>query len=255
MAIEVTVLGCSGTYAAPGNACSGYLVRSGGVTVLLDAGPGTLANLQCHVPVTGVDAVVVSHVHPDHWLELPVLRNALRYVHRRSGLPLYTTREVLDAADHLAAGGVASTFRPRELTDGSEFSVGPLRFRTSRTDHPPETLAVWMSDGDVTVAYTADTGPGWSVAEFGQGIDLVLSEATFLTVGPEEADVAAGGPPSRPLHLTAAEAGRLARDAGARRLVLTHLLPTTPHAEAVLEAADAYGAAVAVAGVHDTFTV
>ncbi|MBN2622032.1 MAG: MBL fold metallo-hydrolase, partial [Acidimicrobiales bacterium] len=78
--LTVTVLGSSGTYAGPGEACSGYLVRSPGATVVVDLGSGTLANLQHHVELGAVDAVVLTHEHPDHWLDLPLLRNALRYV-------------------------------------------------------------------------------------------------------------------------------------------------------------------------------
>ena len=64
MGLSITVLGCSGTYAGPGGACSGYLVRSNDTSVWLDTGPGSLANLQQHVDLTSLDAIVVSHEPP-----------------------------------------------------------------------------------------------------------------------------------------------------------------------------------------------
>jgi ribonuclease BN (tRNA processing enzyme) len=251
VALTVTVLGSSGTYAGPDNACSGYLVRGRGVTVLLDAGPGTLANLQHHVPVTGLDAVVLSHVHPDHWLELPVLRNALHYVHDTQGVPLFTTAEVLTEAEHLTAGGLSQTFRPTAITDGSEFRVGPLSFRTARTDHPPETLAVRVDDGEASVAYTSDTGPRWGVADLAPAVDLVLSEATYPDHWADDPDA----PDAPTVHLSGAQAGRLAREAGARRLVVTHALPTASADEIRAEAEDAFGATIERAVPHRTFEV
>ena len=72
MGLSITVLGCSGTYAGPGGACSGYLVRSNDTSVWVDTGPGSLANLQQHIDLASLDAIVVSHSHPDHWGELGV---------------------------------------------------------------------------------------------------------------------------------------------------------------------------------------
>jgi ribonuclease BN (tRNA processing enzyme) len=246
MGLSVTVLGCSGTYAGAGGACSGYLLRAEGVTVLLDAGPGTLANLQDHVRPDELDAVVVTHSHPDHWAEVPVLRNALTYVLHRGGVPLLTTAETLGMVEAASHGRVGSAFVPRVITDGSELSIGPLSVRCSRTDHPPETLAVRVDHDGRSFAYTADTGPGWSLAELGPGIDLAISEATFLE---RDSD------PGRPVHLTAAEAGAAARGAGVGRLLVTHVLPLGSVDEAVAEATDAYGAPVGAARIHDTHEV
>jgi ribonuclease BN (tRNA processing enzyme) len=118
--------------------------------------------------------------------------------------------------------------------------------RCSRTDHPPETLAFCLDDGEHRVAYSADTGPGWDFTDFmtggggrspGRPVDLVICEATFRE--------GQGG--HDPVHMTAAEAGRAAKGAEARRLVITHLLPGADVEGARAEAEDAYGAAVEVA--------
>lgn len=79
MSLSVTVLGSSGSYAAPGNPCTGYLLRSEGATVLLDCGPGTLGPLQAAIDLADLDAIVLTHSHPDHWMELPVMRNVFSY--------------------------------------------------------------------------------------------------------------------------------------------------------------------------------
>lgn len=245
MGLTVTVLGSGGTYAGVGNACSGFLLRTDTTTVMLDAGPGSFPNLQRHVDPRDLDAVVVSHSHPDHCLDLPVMRNALKYVLGVDGLPLYTTAATLEVADSLASEGVGTTFASTAIADGAEFTVGDLRVRCSRTDHPVETLAVRVDHGDRTFAYTADTGPGWTLAELGAGVDLAISEATFLE----------GSENAVPVHLSARQAGEAARAAGVERLVITHVLPTGSVEDAVAEAMDAYGAPVDAALPHRTFDV
>lgn len=242
--LAVTVLGCSGTFAGPGNACSGYLVRGGGATVLLDAGPGVLASLQQHLPLTAIDAVVVSHSHPDHWGDVPVLRNALHYVLGHSGVALYTTEETLGILDGVFHDGLGAAFDATVVSDGADFAVGPLRLRCSRTAHPPETLATRVDLGGRSLAYSSDTGPAWSFAQLGTGIDLAICEATWLRSDGFDVD---------DLHMTAEQAGRLARDAGVGRLLITHVPPTGSVSLAVAEASEAYGAPVDPVRIHHTY--
>jgi ribonuclease BN (tRNA processing enzyme) len=238
MSPRLTVLGSSGTYAAPGNSCSGYLLRHDGAAVLVDCGPGTLARLQEFVHPANLTAVVVSHEHPDHWLDLPVMRNALRYWLDGEGIPLYSTASTLSLAEELCHGDLEPTFAPQVITAEQELTIGPFRLRTSRTAHPPETLALRFDADGVSIAYSADTGPAWTFAELGAGIDLAVGEATVLAA---DAERVAG------VHTTAAEAGAGARAAGVGKLVITHLRPGDDHDEFAAEAADAYGAAVQVA--------
>jgi ribonuclease BN (tRNA processing enzyme) len=245
LSLRVTILGSSGTYAGPRQACSGYLLRSGRTTVLLDAGPGTLANLQEHVALDQLDAVVVSHAHPDHWLEVPVMRNALRYVIEVEGIDLFSTSETLDMAERICQNQLRPTFRPQLITDRSEFSIGDLSFRCSRTDHPPETLAMRVDWSSGSFGYSADTGPGWSIDELGRGLDLGIIEATYL-----DRDAPAEG-----VHLSAHQAGTAAREADVKRLVITHVQPTGSPSASEAEATDAYGAAVEAARPHQTYVV
>ena len=229
--LTLTVLGSSGSYPGPGQACSGYLLGAGDTRVWLDAGSGTLANLQRHIGLADVDAIVLSHEHPDHWTDVEGFAVASRYVHRLPPVPVYAPAGL---RQHLLTP--ADAFVWNEVTDGSRVEVGGFGFGFWRTDHGPETLAVRVDAGGRSLGYSADTGPGWSLASLGPGLDLALCEATYL----EEQDD--GG-----RHMTARQAGTTARDAGAAALVITHLLPTVDPDAARTAAEEAFGAPVGLA--------
>jgi ribonuclease BN (tRNA processing enzyme) len=238
MGLGITVLGCSGSYAGPGGACSGYLVRGGGVTVWLDAGSGTLANLQRHVGLAEVDAVVLSHEHPDHWADVEGFRVACDYAVGRAGVPVYAPAGVRERTTPDPEG----VLDWRLVADGDELDVGDLRLRFSRTDHPPETLAVRVDGEGRSLAYSADTGPGWSFEALGDAVDLALCEATFVS---DREDLEG--------HLSARQAGEMARRAGAARLVLTHVWPIVDLGRSRDEASDAYGRPVEMAELHQRY--
>jgi ribonuclease BN (tRNA processing enzyme) len=241
--LSVTVLGCSGSYAGPGEACSGYLVRSPGATVVVDLGSGTLANLQSHVEVADVDALVLTHSHPDHWGDLPILRNAMRYVLGLEGLAVYGT-----AATLAAAVAVSHELEPTLLwttvDESSTAAVGDQRLRFSRTDHPVETLAVRVDAGGRSLLYTADTGAEWRPGPAGDGVDLLLAEAT-LPVAQEGAVQ----------HLSGRQAGALAREVRAGRLVVTHVSPGLDDEAQRRDAEAAFGGQVDVAATNAVFAV
>lgn len=238
--MRLTVLGCSGTYAGPDSACSGYLVQTGGLNVLLDAGPGVLAALQGQIALEDLDAVFFTHSHPDHWVEAPVMRNALRYVLHSDGLPVYSTGETLGLISEICHEHVGPTFEMQSVSDGDEVTFGGLTVRCSQTQHPPETLGLCIDDGAHRLAYSADTGADWSFEEFGAPVDLGICEATFR----DGTEAALYG---REVHMTALDAGTMAHKAGARRLMITHLLPGADRAGARVEAEETYGAPVRVA--------
>jgi ribonuclease BN (tRNA processing enzyme) len=242
--LRLTVLGSSGSYPAAGLACSGYLVRGGGVNVVLDLGSGSLAALQEHIAIADLDAVVISHSHPDHWLDLGVLKTAWKYALDREDLAVHGTPDTRAKAEALT-DGLAPTFDWTDVAPGDELHIGGLTLRFSWTEHYVPTLAILVTDGTSTLAYSADTGPGWSFREFGQPIDLAVCEATHL-VGAEGQGV---------LHLSGRQAGAMARDAGVGRLVLTHVSPGVSHEAIRAEGAAAFGADVDLATEHTTFTV
>lgn len=250
MALTLTVLGSSGSWSSADSACSGYLVTDGATRLWVDCGPGTMQALQRHCPLTDVDALVVTHEHPDHCGELPVLRNAFVHGLDRRDVPLYAPRGVFALLETLLGPrGITPAFLPKMVGDGSVARIGGLRLRFSRTDHPVETLAVRIDDeagGGGAIAYSSDTGPGWTLGALGEGVDLALVEATFLAaeVGESEA-----------VHRTAAHTGADARAAGARRLVVTHVPPTGDGEAHRAEAEASFGAPVALATPHQTYEV
>ena len=116
-AFSLTVLGMDGSYPGPGGACSGYLLRCEGFNTWLDAGTGSLANLQLHIGLEDLDAVVVSHGHPDHWGDLEGLYVAMRYFLGRREVPVYAPQGVRELMSGEKPDG---TFDWRVVTDGDK---------------------------------------------------------------------------------------------------------------------------------------
>ena len=238
--MDLTVLGCSGSFGAPaGGACSGYLVRTAGAVLWLDCGNGTLANLQRHAGVEDLTAVVVTHWHPDHCVDLYGLHVLLKFGLGRQGLPLYAPAGTEARLGTLVDGDWGGVFAWNAVGDGDATTVADCGLRFSRTAHPPPTLAVELSGDGKRLVYTADTGPDWSPEAFGPGADLVVSEATF------QRDNEGTG-----IHLSARQAGEAARAAGARRLMLTHLWPGLDPTASVVEGSEAFGREVLLAAPH-----
>jgi ribonuclease BN (tRNA processing enzyme) len=242
--IRVTVLGASGSYPSPGGACSGYLVEGAGTRVWVDAGSGTFANLQKHLPDLGaLDGVILSHAHPDHWADVLGYQVVVRHIHKRQGVPVFgppDLRLMLEAIH----GPTEPELDWTTVSDGMTAEVGELRLRFSRTDHQGETYAVRLEANGVSVGYSADTGTGWGLSALGPELDLALCEATLP---PEDA----GSIP----HLTAAEAGTSAKAAGVRRLVLTHFQPGVDREQQKALGSEAFGAPVEVAEEGASFEV
>lgn len=256
MGLAVTVLGCAGSYPGPDQACSGYLVQGGGANIVIDMGPGSLANLQRHLPLEAVDAVILTHSHPDHWTDLAGLRVALRYGLGREGLRVWGTPECGRMA-RLLSEELEPTIVWRDLAPDSLVVAGGLCLTFAPTDHYVETFAVRVDGpGGEMFVYSADTGPAWSPAslmsdsvifagasESSRPLGLLLCEATHLIA--DEGDGV--------LHLSGRQAGALGRSAGARRLLLTHLWPTHDPEDHRREATEAFGRPVELAVTHQRY--
>lgn len=241
MGLSVTVLGCDGGYPGPGGATSGYLVHAGGLRVLMDAGHGCLANLQLHHDPASLDAVVLTHEHPDHWADLESLAVFRMGLAGATALPVYAPAGLRSHVYHDQPG----LFDWHVVADGDRVELGSMRLLLSRTDHGPETLAVRLDTEGSALGYTADTGPDWSISALGPDLDLALCEATWL--GEEEGGAAR--------HLSARQAGAMAAEAGAKRCVLTHRRPTVAAEASLAEGSDAYGSAVEQATIGAVFVL
>jgi ribonuclease BN (tRNA processing enzyme) len=230
--VELLVLGGQGTWPEAGGACTGYLVRHKGFNLWLDLGTGTMANLRRHLDLLDVDAVVISHRHPDHLLDLfPFFYARLFHPQRPLGLPLYLPPGTIEHASALLSdqGGAElfEVFDVRPIEPGATFEIGPFRVATLPMLHPVPTLGMRLEADGRALAYTADTGPSEGVVTLAKGADVLLAEATWL-------DVPNG---ASPIHMSAGQAGEHATRAAARRLVLTHMRWATTDPEGGLDRA------------------
>ena len=264
--MEVTVLG--GSAAAPngGDASAGYLVTSGATTVLVDCGSGVVSQLRACLAVHALSGAIVSHLHSDHTLDLVALRYALKYAPyagERRPLPLhlppggidFLTRlgAVFQSGNELGQDFWGDVFALREYTPelagDAALTIGDLRVRFAPMAHYIPVWALRFEDGaGRAVTYSADTGPQAPLARFAAGSNLLLCEATLLEQHPAQ-DPADYG------HLTAAEAGRIAAEAGVGQLVLTHLWEELGFECDLAEARAEFGGPVDLARAGKTFAV
>jgi ribonuclease BN (tRNA processing enzyme) len=243
--LTLTVLGCDGSHAGPGGAGSGYLVRewSSGTALWLDAGPGTFANLQRFTDPMALTAIVLSHEHVDHWGDLEGLVTAAKWTARfdRDPIPVLAAPGIGPRLGQDSHGVLAW----REVGNGDDAEVDGLRLRFSRTAHPVETLAVRLESPSGVMGYSADSGPSWPLRSLGQDLDLALCEATYT----EDYATDDG------IHMSGTQAGRAAKDARARRLVITHRWAKVPAAAVLAEAAAAFGGRVDAAEIGLGFSL
>lgn len=247
--LRLTVLGASGTYPSPGRACSGYLVSTARTHVWIDCGSGTLANLQRHIDLSDLDGVVITHEHPDHWVDLAITVNALRYGVDRPAdeIPLFWTAGTERMFAALSGRSISPTFAATTIdTDLDQVAIGDIAVSFSRTDHPVETYAVRVDHAGRSLVYSADTGADWDMSTLAVDgtIDTALVEATL-----DDDDT--GGFQ----HLKAAEAAAMAASAGAQRLILTHLAPGVDPGDRVRSAARHFSGPIELAEENVTYTV
>jgi ribonuclease BN (tRNA processing enzyme) len=234
--VELVVLGAHGTWPLAGGATSGLLVRHEGFCVWLDAGTGTLANLQRHVAMFDVGAVMISHSHPDHVTDLyPYLFARIFSPERPAKIPLHVAPGVLERvnpllADETGTMQLSDAFDLVEVEPGGEYRVGPFRILTAPMTHTVPTIGMRVEADGRALAYSADTGPCDELVRLARGTDLLVAEASWQE---DEED-------RIPIHMTAREAGEMAGKAGVRRVALTHIRPYLDRERSREEAAAAF---------------
>jgi ribonuclease BN (tRNA processing enzyme) len=221
--MRFTVLGGCGAWPEAGQACSGFLVEHDGFLLVVDLGYATVPRLLELAAPERVDAVFISHGHPDHCADLnPLLRARALRDEPAPPLPVYALPGALDAVLALDRPGMlAGALRLVEISPGGRLDIGPFRARTVLLPHWVPDAGLRLTAAASVLAYTGDCGPSPAVAELARGADLLLAEATYVDRVPDD---------SRQYLSSAVAAGEHATAAGAGRLVLTHLWPGTDRA-------------------------
>lgn len=229
--MQVTVIGCSGSYPGEDSPASSYLIQAEGYNLVLDLGSGALGALQRHVDLDDVGAVCLSHLHPDHCMDLCGYFVARKY-HPDGIKPPLPVYGPVGAADRMSRAyglepgpGMAEIFDFITLEPKTQ-EIGPFQVTAARVSHPIEAYGFRVEYGGRTVAYSGDTGECDALFDLARDADLFLCEASFLD--------RPGLPPG--VHLTAGQAGEHAARANVDRLILTHLVPWNDSNQILAEA-------------------
>jgi ribonuclease BN (tRNA processing enzyme) len=264
--MRLTVLGKSPSWQDAGGACSGYLIEDGETAVLVDCGNGVFGKLRERIDYVDIDAVVISHLHADHFLDLVPYAYALTYAPRQQPVPVDRWPGTDSPARPVLHGppGAAATFRRvvgawgnedlidnafelREYDPAKGIEIGSLTVRFRPVPHYTETYAMAFSsqNGSGRLIYGADCRPTRALNGFASAAELMLVEATL----PRPERTGTRG------HLTPAEAGAHAREAGAKRLLLVHISDELDADWARGEAASSFGGPLDVAPGGDVYEV
>ncbi|MEJ7629038.1 MAG: MBL fold metallo-hydrolase [Nocardioidaceae bacterium] len=249
MTSRLVVLGSCGAWPEPGRACSGFVLEHSGLRIVLDLGYGTLSRLLAHLGSSvarGVDAVVVTHKHPDHMLDLHGLFRSRWFGDPGAApIPLYAPRGVVQRLQGLEeddAEAILRVFDWHPLPAGP-YDVGPFRLTSWDLPHYVPNAGVRLESDDLVVAYTGDTGHSPQLAELGRAADLFIVEATD-----RDQQGGTSSPGDMPnMLLTSRAAGEAASAAGAQRLLLTHFWPGNNRERSRADAQEAFAGEVLLA--------
>jgi ribonuclease BN (tRNA processing enzyme) len=244
----MVVLGGCGAWPEPGRACSGFLLEHAGFRVALDLGYGTLSRLLTLLGSTtavGLDAVVATHDHPDHVVDLHGLFRARLYDGQQlPRISLHAPEAVLERITDLedCERSVTERVFAWQPLPAGEYDVGPFRLQSWILPHYVPNAGVRLSTPEFTVAYTGDTGPDPALVEVGRNADLFIVDATDRY---QQATIPPNAEP--PMNLTAREAGEAATAAGAHKLMLTHFWPGNDRDRSRAAAAEAFSGEILIA--------
>lgn len=231
--MKLTILGKSPSWADAGGACSGYLVEAGDLRLLLDCGNGVFGKLREHLDYLRLDAIILSHLHADHWLDLIPYAYALTYSPRQQPVPVHRWEGTDDPHRPRLIGpkGASDVFRRvvgawgnedliyrafaiEEYGPQDKIRVGPLEATFHPVPHFIATHAIALTaDDGARLVYGADCRPCDEIVEAGRDADLLIIEGTLPR--PERTGIRG--------HMTPEEAGEHAARAGAKRAVVTHI--------------------------------
>jgi ribonuclease BN (tRNA processing enzyme) len=219
--MKLTIVGCAGTFPGPDAACSSYLLEYDGFRLLVDAGNGSTGALQRSIGLLEIDAVLISHLHGDHYLDLITYTYARRYHPDGSPgcLPVYGPTDIeahiAGAFGRPVGNLLAEVYEFHPMSEPGRLAIGPFDIELCRVNHPIETYGMRFTAGGRTLVYSADTGVSDDLVKLARQADVFLCEASYLDGDDNPPDI----------HLTGKEAGEHATRADVGRLLLTHLVP------------------------------
>ncbi|MCG6499743.1 MBL fold metallo-hydrolase [Kitasatospora sp. A2-31] len=239
---RLTVLGTCGAWPEAGRSASGFLLEYDGFRLVLDLGYGTFPRLSERCADGQVDAVVVTHEHPDHCADLSALCRARYFAPERGArLPLYCTPGVVARVQAMEpTEDLFDVFDVHPIP--SDHRVGPFRLDTALLPHHVPHAGVRVTAPGLTVAYSGDAGADPVLARLAAGADLFIAGATLQ------------GTAADPRLMNAADAGSWAARAGAERLLLTHFWPGSDRTRSTAEARSTFAGEVIAAEEGMTFT-
>ncbi|MDQ1705059.1 MAG: hypothetical protein QOF18_1425 [Frankiaceae bacterium] len=249
--MKLTVLGCAGTFPGPESACSSYLLEQDGFRLLVDAGNGSTGMLQRSIGLLDIDAVLISHLHGDHYLDLVTYTYARRYhpAGASASLPVYGPSDIrahLAGAFGRPVGDLLDeVYEFRPIARPGRIGIGPFEIDLARVNHPVETYGMRLAAGGRTLTYSADTGNSDELVKLARETDLFLCEASYLDGEDNPPDI----------HLTGREAAEHATRADVRRLLLTHLVPWGDPERTLGDAQAGYDGEIVVAAAGAVFDV
>lgn len=242
--MRVHVIGSSGTFPAPGRPASGFLIEQGSTRIWCDAGPGTFMAMPVDPDL--IEAIVVSHQHPDHCADLMAAFHAWTYRPTpREPVPLYAPQAVWDRLSEFLEKEPAS-FAFTAVWTGETVEIGDVSVSFVEMDHSVPTVGSRWDGNGRTLFFTGDTGPAGEWRELATGVDVLLSEASYQGATEDKAFAH---------HLTAGEAGEIARQVSAGDLTLTHIPPYLDPEISVAEAEKEFGRPVRLAVPGTSFDV
>lgn len=208
--MRLTILGNNGPYPSHGGACSGYFLESdsGNTRILIDCGTGVLTRLMEDTDLTQLDAVVLSHLHFDHMSDMLPMQYALQFNPRKRPLNVYAPATPVDVRKLLAGNQI-------DLWPMAETTIGEMKLSFCPVRHPVETYAIAVECDGARFVYTGDSNTDFALELFCDSADLLLADAGLSAADHKETSP----------HLSAALCGKLARDTGVKRLILTHFNP------------------------------
>ena len=226
--MKLTVLGNNGPYPSAGGACSGYLIQQGGKKILIDCGNGVLSNLQKVTSFEELDAIILTHLHSDHMSDMMVLRYAIQAKIKKGAMnhkiDVFAPSEPQEEFKRL---DINNAFNLAPISDDLVLKFGDMTITFSPMTHPFKSFAVCVSSDGKKFVFSGDTSWNENIIEFAKDADVVMLDAGLLSADKKDENVP---------HLTARECGIVAKESGAKKLILTHFFPEYDVEQLIAEA-------------------